>query len=286
MSATPPKPRQDQPAVVVALRSCRGVFIAVGLFSCVINLLMLTGPFFMLQVYDRVLASGSVPTLAVLLGLAAMLYVIQGALDLVRSRILVRLGERLDLQLRGPIFDMMTSLTMSGRREGDGQQPIRDLDGLRQFLGGQGPITIFDLPWMPLYLALIFIFHVWLGAVALGGCIVLCILTLITEMRTRNPTRAASQKSSARNAVSETCRRNVEPLSAMGMMPALRERWVQAHGGYLQENQRTIDAAGGIGAAAKVFRFFLQSLMLAVGAYLAILQEISPGVMIASSILS
>lgn len=260
--------------------------MAVGLFSCVINLLMLTGPFFMLQVYDRVLTSRSVPTLMVLLGLVAMLYLFQGALDLVRSRVMVRLGERLDRRLRSLIFDLMTTLQLKGKREGDGQQPVRDLDQLRQFMGGQGPIAVFDLPWMPLYLALIFIFHFWLGMVALGGAVLLCLLTLITETKTRNPTRNAAQKSSTRNALAETYRRNIEPVTAMGMAPALRDRWVAAHDAYLDANQQAIDAAGGIGAAAKVFRFFLQSLMLAVGAYLVILQEISPGVMIASSILS
>ncbi|WP_342640296.1 type I secretion system permease/ATPase [Rhodoligotrophos ferricapiens] len=269
-----------------ALHSGYGVFGSIGLFSCVVNLLMLTGPFFMLQVYDRVLSSRSVPTLVVLLGLAAMLYAFQGALDFVRSRILARFGERFDRRLRKLIFDVVAFQSLNGRREGDGQQPIRDFDQIRQFLGSQGPVAVFDLPWMPIYLAVLFLLHVWLGLVALGGAILLCIFTLLTEVKTRNPTRAASQKSSARNAVAETCRRNVEALAAMGMLPALRERWVAAHGAFLGEQQRAVDAAGGIGAAAKVFRFFLQSLMLAVGAYLVILQEVSPGVMIASSILS
>lgn len=281
------KAQAATPSVVAAaLRSCRKAFVGVGVFSGVINLLMLTGPFFMLQVYDRVLASRSLPTLTVLLILVVMLYAIQGVLDFIRTRILSRVGERLDRRLRGLAFDASTTMAMRGRKGGDGQQPVRDLDQLRQFLGSQGPVAIFDLPWMPLYIAVAFLFHFWLGVLSLAGALVLCVFALLTELATRGPSKVAVQKGAQRNAMTESVRRNIETVTVMGMTPAVKQRWSKAHGDYLESTRAAGDAAGGLAAASKSFRLFLQSFLLAAGAFLAIQQEISPGAIIAVSIIS
>ncbi|MDX6751478.1 type I secretion system permease/ATPase [Geminicoccaceae bacterium 1502E] len=269
-----------------AFRSCRSVLMAVVAFSCVINLLMLTGPFFMLQIYDRVLASRSVPTLVALLALAVFLYVFQGIFDLIRARVLVGLGLRLDSRLRGLSFEMMSTLLQRRGREGSVQQPLRDLDQLRHFLSGQGPIAIFDLPWMPLYLAMLYLLHPLLGAVGLAGIIVLCSFMLITEFATKSPTRLAGQRSSARNGLAETYCRNAETIRAMGMGEEMRARWDQAHVAFLADNGRAVRISSDLSALSKVFRFMLQSLMLASGAWLAIEGEASAGAMIAASILS
>src|SRR5262245_37826446 len=149
-----------------ALRACRGAFIGVGLMSCIINLLYLTGSIFMLEVYDRVLPSRSVPTLIGLIFIAAVLYMAQGVLDLIRGRILGRIGTALDEALNARVFDIVVRLPLVVGSRSEGLQPLRDLDNVRSFLGGMGPSAFFDLPWLPLYLGICFAFHVMLGVTA------------------------------------------------------------------------------------------------------------------------
>ncbi|GAB4071066.1 type I secretion system permease/ATPase [Ancylobacter sonchi] len=273
-------------AINSAFRSCRRPLLGVGAFSCVINLLMLTGPFFMLQVYDRVLASRSVPTLVALLVLAAVLYAFQGLLDLIRARILVGVGMRLDANLRRLAFDLMSGLALRRGADGNSQQPLRDLDQIRQFVSGQGPIAMFDLPWVPLYLGLLFVFHPLLGLVGLGGIVVLCGFMLVTEFSTKAPQREVAKRSVTRNALADTYSRNIEAIGALGMGEALRRRWEQAHDAYLADNRKATYVSGDLVASSKSFRFLLQSLMLAAGAFLVIGGEASGGVMIAASIIS
>ena len=269
-----------------ALRACRGAFIGVGLMSCIINLLYLTGSIFMLEVYDRVLPSRSVPTLVGLIILAAGLYMAQGELDLIRGRILGRVGTSLDEALNARVFDTIVRLplTVGGRNEG--LQPLRDLDNVRAFLGGQGPSAFFDLPWLPFYLAICFAFHVMIGITALVGAIMLVTLTLITEYMSREPARQAMGLAARRNDLAASSRRNAEVLVAMGMAGRLTRRWGDANEKYLAGNQHASDIAGGLGAIAKVMRMMLQSAVLGVGAYLVIHQEATAGIIIAGSILS
>ena len=269
-----------------ALRACRGAFIGVGLMSCIINLLYLTGSIFMLEVYDRVLPSRSVPTLVGLIILAAGLYMAQGGLDLIRGRILGRVGTSLDEALNARVFDTIVRLplTVGGRNEG--LQPLRDLDNVRAFLGGQGPSAFFDLPWLPFYLAICFAFHVMIGITALVGAIMLVTLTLITEYMSREPARQAMGLAARRNDLAASSRRNAEVLVAMGMAGRLTRRWGDANEKYLAGNQHASDIAGGLGAIAKVMRMMLQSAVLGVGAYLVIHQEATAGIIIAGSILS
>jgi PrtD family type I secretion system ABC transporter len=269
-----------------ALRGCRSAFIGVGVMSCIINLLYLTGSIFMLEVYDRVLPSRSVPTLVGLVILAAGLYLAQGILDLIRSRILGRIGTALDESLNARVFDTIVRLPLVVGGRSEGLQPLRDLDNIRGFLGSQGPSAFFDLPWLPLYLIICFVFHVLIGVAALAGAVILVTVTLVTEYMTRQPAREALDLAARRNELASTSRRNAEVLVAMGMAGRLMQRWNEANAQYLSGHQRASDVAGGLGAIAKVLRMMLQSAVLAVGAILVIHQEATAGIIIASSILS
>jgi len=269
-----------------ALRACRGAFLGVGMMSCIINLLYLTGSIFMLEVYDRVLPSRSVPTLVGLIVLAGFLYLAQGALDTIRGRILGRVGTALDEALNSRVFETVVRLPLMIGGRNEGLQPLRDLDNIRGFLGSMGPSAFFDLPWLPLYLAICFAFHVLIGVTALIGAIILVSLTLVTEYLSRQPAREAMGLAARRNDLAIASRRNAEVLVAMGMFGRLTQRWGQANEKYLEGNQRASDVAGGLGAIAKVLRMMLQSAVLGVGAYLVIHQEATAGIIIAGSILS
>lgn len=269
-----------------ALRACRGAFLGVGLMSCMINILYLTGSFFMLEVYDRVLPSRSVPTLVGLIVLAGGLYVAQGILDLLRGRILVRIGSSLDEALSPRVFQTVVRLPLLAGGHNEGLQPLRDLDNVRSFLSGMGPSALFDLPWLPLYLAICFAFHPMIGVTALVGAVLLVGLTILTEIITREPAREANGLAARRSGIASASRRNAEVVVAMGMAGRLTQRWREANETYLAGNQRTSDVAGGLGAIAKVMRMILQSAVLGVGAYLVINQEATAGIIIAGSILS
>jgi ATP-binding cassette subfamily C protein len=181
------------------LQGCRSAFIGVGAMSCIINLLYLTGSIFMLEVYDRVLPSRSVPTLIGLIILATGLYLAQGVLDLIRSRILGRIGTALDESLNARVFDTIVRLPLIVGGRNEGLQPLRDLDNVRSFLGSQGPSAFFDLPWLPLYLVICFAFHVMIGVTALVGAIILVTLTVLTEYLTRTPAKEALGLAARRN---------------------------------------------------------------------------------------
>jgi PrtD family type I secretion system ABC transporter len=269
-----------------ALRACRSAFIGVGVMSCMINLLYLTGSLFMLEVYDRVLPSRSVPTLVGLVILAGGLYIAQGVLDLIRGRILGRIGTALDEALNARVFETIVRLPLMVGGRNEGLQPLRDLDNIRGFLGSAGPSAFFDLPWLPFYLAICFAFHVMIGLTALVGAIILITLTVVTEFMSRAPAREALGLAARRNDLATASRPNAEVLVAMGMTGRLTRRWSAANENYLAGNQHASDVTGGLGAIAKVMRMMLQSAVLGVGAYLVIHQEATAGIIIAGSILS
>jgi ATP-binding cassette subfamily C protein len=269
-----------------ALASCRGAFISTALFSGMSNILMLTGAIFMLEVYDRVLPSHSVPTLVALIIIATSLYAALGVLDLIRGRILVRVGASLDEALSDRVYDAMVCLPLKAGNRGDGLQSLRHLDNLRSFLSGMGPIALFDLPWIPLYLIICFAFHTLIGLTALFGAVVLSVLTILTEVYTRDPSKQAIGLGMSRNNLAETSRRNAEALVAMGMTKRLAQRWRQANRKYIASQQQTSDIASGFASTSKVLRMVLQSAVLAVGAYLVINQQATAGIIIAGSILS
>src|SRR5262245_7960550 len=279
-----PSPSAQSP-LAAALSACRGAFIAIGLFSGVINVLLLTGSLFMLQVYDRVLPSRSVPTLVVLSVLVVGLYAFQGILEWIRGRLLTRIGRSLDEALSSRVYETIVALPLKARSSGDGLQPLRDLDQVRSFLSSIGPTALFDLPWMPLYLGLCFVFHFWIGITALIGAVILVTLTLLTEALSRKPIKAAAGFGATRMMLAEASRRNAEVLRAMGMSGRLLARWGAANAKYMAAQEGASDVAGSLGAASRVLRMVLQSAVLAVGAYLTIFQEATPGIIIASSIL-
>lgn len=275
----------DRNLIRAALRTCRSAFIGIGIFSCIINLLMLTGPLFMMQVYDRVLTSGSLPTLAALLVLVTLLYFFFSLFELLRSRILIRIGRRLDEQLSPAVFRSVLALPLRQGQSGGSTAPIRDMDSLRQFLSSQGPLAIFDMPWIPFYLGVIFLFHPFLGLVATAGAALLFLLAILSEVVNRKPLREAAGLANRRNAVAASCRRNSEAVHAMGMNAQLGRIWGALNERYLNLQGKTGDRAGMLSASTRAIRLLMQSVILAAGAWLAVKQEVSPGTIIAGSII-
>ena len=254
-------------------------------FSAAVNLLMLAGPLYMLQVYDRVLASHSVPTLLALSVMLVMAYGFQGALDFIRGRITGRAALALDHHLDTTVHNAVVTLGIQSPLAGDAQQPLRDLDQIRSFLTSSGVTAIVDLPWVPVFLALCIAIHVWLGVVALTGGVILFALALLTERTSREPTRLMARQAGRRAALIEADRRNAETVVAMDMTNALAARWSLTNAEYLDGVSRASDVVGAYGGLSRVTRLTLQSAMLGVGAYLVIRQELSGGAMIAASIM-
>jgi ATP-binding cassette, subfamily C, bacterial PrsD len=272
--------------LVQALAACRHGLIGVGVFSGVSNVLMLTGSFYMLEIYDRILPSRSLPTLVVISVLALVLFAAQGLLDYIRGRLLTRIGLALDDRLSRAIFKLIVDLPLKAGPKADEVQPQRDLDAIRSFLCGAGPAALFDLVWIPLYLGIIFLLHVWLGLTALIGAALVVSLTLLTERFVQAPTRAAATTALGRNKLGEAARRNAEVVTALGMRDRLAGAWSQLNEKHLASQRDASDVAGGFAALSRGLRMALQSAMLAVGAYLVIQQEATGGVIIAGSILS
>jgi len=261
------------------------VFASIAVVSGIVNLLALTAPLFMLQIYDRVLASRSVATLVLLAMLAGGLYAFQAALDILRARVLLRLGERFDNQYSARVHDCVIRLPLYKRLPGDGLQPLRDLDNVRGFLSGPGVTAFFDLPWMPFYLGICFAFHFWLGMTALVGAVMIVTLTFLTNILSRAPIKATVEHNQARHAQLEAGRRNAEIVRVLGLEQRLATRWQVSNAAYLAASRQAGDVAGGLGGLSKALRIMLQSAILAVGAYLVINQQASAGVMIAVSIM-
>lgn len=195
------------------------VLTSVAIFSGIINVLALSGSFYMLQVYDRVLPSQSIPTLIGLSILMIGLYAISGLLEYFRSRIMIRIGTRIDKVLSPKIFHAVQILPLRSRHGGDGMAPLRDLDTIRSFMGGLGLPALFDLPWIPVYLFFVYLLHPSLAVIAVLGAVVLIILTFITEHRSNAPLKSASQAGGQRMAIAEQARRNAEAIYAMGLSP-------------------------------------------------------------------
>lgn len=275
-------PRRDAGAVLPQLRRSA---LALFLTSALLNLLALNGPLFMLQIYDRVLASGSIPTLVVLCVLCAGLYGFQALLDSLRARLLLRLGEAFEIRHRRTVLDAIARLPLISRIPGDGLQPIRDLDTIRSFLGGSGPGAFFDLPWVPFYLILCFLFHFWLGVTATIGFVILVSLALISDFSVRRSTNISMEKGQERSAMAEAARRNAESIRSMGLQDAFFDRWKASDESYLAANRTSGDVSSAMNSASRAARQALQSAVLAVGAWLVIEQEASAGVMIAASIM-
>lgn len=285
MTSHPNQQPRAQSELKAALRKCRSAFVGVAILSGLLNVLYLTGSFFMLQVYDRVLPSRSVPTLIGLCVIALVLYAFQGVMDLLRARILSRVGSVLDEELSARSFYLGMKLPLIAPNV-DSAQPSRDLDTIRGFLSGTGPSAFFDLPWLPLYLAICFAFHPTIGWTVLAGGTVLVSLTILTERMTKEPVERSAHLGQQRSLLAEMYRRNAEVTRSMGMEARLGRRWSLANGAFRAEQARGADLGAALGAFSKTFRAALQSGVLAVGAYLVVNQQASGGIIIAGSILS
>ena len=268
-----------------ALGETRIALIAVAGASFIVNLLMLVGPLFMLQVYDRVLPSRSMSTLIGLLLIAVLLLLIQAAVDVMRSRLLARMGEGFDQSIRGAVFDCVQhqALTKPGT---DGLQNIRDLDTVRGFMSGSGLIAACDLPWTPLYILVCTLFHPLMGCAVAVGAIMLGVITWASETFSRNPTQALVGLASSRRSMAETVFNHAEVVHALGMKRRMSELWGERTDAFLDGQRTTSDLTGGFGSASRFLRMILQSGVLALGAWLVINQQATPGVMLAATILS
>jgi PrtD family type I secretion system ABC transporter len=271
-----------------ALRGLRGTFLLVGFFSAIINLLMLTGPVYMLQVYDRVLSSGSVATLLGLFGVVILLYGFLGLYDFLRARLLSRAALRLDARVGDEAFRFaLRAGAIGGRSRVDpGAQPVRDLELVRGFLGSPAVTGIFDLPWMPLFLALVFLIHPWLGWLTLAGAGVVTIAALLNQYMAHGSISRAMSLEGAERSLVEQARRDAETLHVLGMRDRLVARWRGMHDSALAAGQVGSDRSEGFASFSKAFRLLLQSALLTMGAFLALRQEITPGMIIATSIIA
>lgn len=273
-------------SMLTILSSLRSALLGIGLSSSIINILALTGSFFMLQVYDRVIPGRSLPTLAGLIVIAATLFAFLGALELIRLRLLAQVGLSVDERLGKTVFRSLTSAPSRARLAPMGLQPIRDMDDVRGFLSGPGPAALFDLPWIPFYIFLCFLFHAWIGVTALAGALLLIALAILADVTSRKSAREASKFAAERSAFAEAARRNSDAAAAMGFGDRLAARWTRINDRYLANHLRATNITGSLSTFSRVVRMMLQSAVLAVGAILVIRQEATGGIMIASSILA
>lgn len=274
-------PRTELAEVLYSFR--RNFYIA-GMFSMFINILGLVPSIYMLQVYDRVLQSRNITTLLMLTAILMMFYIMLGMLELARSKLLIRTGSQLDKKLNDRIFvaSFERNLKKSGSNAG---QALSDLTNVRQFLTGNGLFAFFDAPWAPIYLAVIFMFSPWLGLFALISATVLFCLAWATELLTRKPLAEANQIAVSANNYATNNLRNAEVIEAMGMLDNLKKRWMNKQQRFLELQSEASDKAASVTATTKATRIAVQSLVLGGGALLVIEGSMTPGGMIAASIL-
>ncbi|QOR39733.1 type I secretion system permease/ATPase [Billgrantia diversa] len=276
--------KRDATDLQRALRACRGAFASVGFFSLFVNLLMLVPALYMLQVYDRVLSTQSTETLLMLTLVVIFMFAIMGMLELVRSRMLVRIGNRLDMLLNARIYRSMfrRSLFSEGSPS---SQPIDDLSTLRQFLAGSGLLAFFDAPWVPVYLAVLFLFHPWLGLFATAAGLILLVLAVVSEKVTQPLLSSAQHEQIKARELAASNLRNAEVLHAMGMLPGIMGRWSRRRHHFLAEQSRANDRGEALSSVSRVLRLLAQSLILGLGAWLVLRAELTPGMLIAGAII-
>jgi len=278
--ATSPRTELEQ-----ALAACKDSFLSVGFFSFFVNLLMLVPSFYMLQVYDRAVGSASQSTLLMLTLIMLLLMATLGSLEWVRSRIMVRVSTRLESLLGARLFDASFRQALDSGGMHASAQPLNDLSGLRQFLTGNGLFAFFDTPWIPIYLAVMFMFHPWYGWMGVVSALLLALLAWLNEKLTQAPLYAANREHMMATAFTNKSLRNAEVAASMGMLGDLRQRWSSRVHKVLTLQSQASDRAGSIAAVSRTLRQVVQSLVLGLGAYLSIQHEISSGLMIAGSIL-
>ncbi|MGO2200538.1 type I secretion system permease/ATPase [Pseudomonas helleri] len=270
--------------MLAALTAYKRAFFNIGLFSAVINLLMLAPALYMLQVYDRVLASGNEMTLLMLTLMILGLFGLMGALEWVRSQVVIRLGTQMDMRLNQRVYDAAFEAQLSTSSPAAGQA-LNDLTSLRQFATGNALFAFFDAPWFPVYLWVIFMFSPWLGLLALGGAVMLMLLAWLNQRVSQGPLKAASELSVEATQQASAHLRNAEAIEAMGMLGTLRGHWLAEHTAFLAQQNLASEKTASVGAWSKGVRLALQSLVLGLGALLAVQGQITAGMMIAGSIL-
>lgn len=267
-----------------ALGEFKSTLISVGCFTALINILMLVPSIYMLQVYDRVLTSQNETTLWMLTLMVVGFFAYMGVLEAVRSFIVIRVGHRLEQRFNLNIYRAAFERNL---RQGDGAagQALNDMTQVRQFVTGPALFAFFDAPWFPVYLAVIFLFNVWLGVLASAGALLLVLLAVLNERLTQRPLAEASSLQQQSSSLAGSQLLNAESIQAMGMLGALRQRWFALHGRFLELQNRASDTSAVITATSKSLRLCLQSLVLGLGALLVIEGQMTPGMMIAGSIL-
>jgi ATP-binding cassette subfamily C protein EexD len=268
-----------------ALQSCRSSFAYVGFFSLFVNLLLLTPSIYMLAVYDRVLSSSSESTLLMLTLIVVFLFIVMGGLEWIRSQMLIATSTQLDQMLGGRVFDAIFSKTLSSGGRTATAQPLSDLLQLRQFLTGNGLFAFFDAPWLPIYLGLLFLFHWSFGLMGVVSIFVLSGMAIWNELATRKDLEQANRESIEASQFTQRNLRNAEVIEVMGMLPRMQARWQEKQLNVLALQSQSSAKAGLINAMVKTYRMTIQSLVLGLGAYLAIHKEITPGLVISGSIL-
>jgi len=284
MSSLPSTPAPDDPVTLRLHESARRM-IGIAIFSGVVNVLMLSGSLYMLQVYDRVIPSRNTATLLGLSLMVLLAYLVQGYFDALRARMLCRVATLFDAGLQESIHTALATLPLRGVKPMLMQQPLRDLDQVRGFMSSLGPTAFLDMPWIPIFLVALFLFHPAIGVTALLGTAAIIAMTLLTERMSRGAAKAAMDSSAQRQVLADVTQRNAEVIRALGMMDRFTVRWSQANERYLRENIRATDVYANLGSGAKVLRYVLQSGMLGIGAYLVVVDRASGGIMIASSIM-
>jgi PrtD family type I secretion system ABC transporter len=277
-------PASDDPVALRLHESARRM-AGIAVFSGVVNVLMLSGSLYMLQVYDRVIPSRNLATLVALSLIVLCAYLMQGYFDALRARMLCRVATLFDAGLQEQIHTALATLPLRGAKPVLMQQPLRDLDQIRAFLSGMGPTAFLDMPWIPIFLIALFLFHPLIGFTALAGSGAIVAMTLLSERLSRGAAKTAMDLSAQRQVLADATQRNAEVIRALGMLDRFTARWSRANERYLLENIRASDVSANLGSAAKVLRYVLQSGMLGLGAYLVVVDKASGGVMIASSIM-
>ncbi|MBD2793579.1 type I secretion system permease/ATPase [Xenorhabdus szentirmaii] len=278
------KLRFPKDEITDVIRARSKVFWTIGLFTAFINLLMLVPSIYMLQVYDRVLPSSNEMTLLMLTLITLGMFAIMGGLEYIRSMVVIRIGSQFDMNLNQRVY---TASYESNLKSGstDAGQMLNDLATIRQFLTGNALFAFFDAPWFPIYLCVIFLFSPYLGLLALIGAIMLIALAVLNQWLSQTPLAEANHLSLRSANLASTNLRNAEVIEALGMLPVLRRRWFELHGRFLNFQRIASERSASIAALTKTVRIALQSLILGLGGWLAIEGEITPGMMIAGSIL-
>lgn len=268
-----------------ALKACKSSFLSVGFFSFFVNALMLVPTFYMIQISGRVVPSSSTSTLLMLTLILTVLIATMGALEWVRSRIMVRISNRLDVMLSRDVYRASFKRALSSGGADATAQSLNDLTALRQFFTGSGLFAFFDAPWFPIYTVVMFLFHPWFGYMTLACGLVLAGLAVVNHRLTANALANANKENVASNVVTTKTLRNAEVIESMGMLETLMNRWAKRQRRIMLMQSEASDKGGIVSTISKTFRTWSQSIMLAIGAYLVVTHEINPGLLMAGSLL-